>query len=43
MVDLDLIYVLLGFQAHVWSANTKILQKKLTLGRKSGLGIKWHY
>ena len=40
MVGLELIYVLLGFQAHVWHADTKILQKKVALGTESGLGIK---
>lgn len=37
---LELIYVLLGFQARVWHADTKVLQKKVALGMESGLGIK---
>ena len=40
MAGLQLIYVLLGFQAHVWHGDTKILQKKVALGTESGLGIK---
>lgn len=40
VMELNLIYVFLGFQTFEWSV---ILQKEVPYGRKSGLCTKWYH